>query len=170
MTKEALYLNGLYKDKLDLMIAAARRKKEGAIFYIQPHSTRAIANLRDDPPSLRSPMTLYASTSKDLSTVSYRAEIVDWRDKTRLSDEERDRISGEIEKDGYNNPGIFDFDPTEGKGRMVNLIYIRNLVKLDPPFSVSRLVKTSDERALSTNRTMAGGWSYVFELQAPGLT
>lgn len=36
MTIEALFLNGLYRDELDLMIAAARREKEGEILAFNP--------------------------------------------------------------------------------------------------------------------------------------
>ena len=44
---------------------------------------------------------------------------------------------------------------------MINLLCIQELVRLEAPFSVECLVKTSDGKPLSPRRTRSGGWSYV---------
>ncbi len=41
------------------------------------------------------------------------------------------------------------------------MLSIRNLQRLEKPFSVTDLIKISDGQPLSTNRERAGGWSYV---------
>jgi 5-methylcytosine-specific restriction protein A len=49
----------------------------------------------------------------------------------------------------------------------VNLISVIDVERLDPPFSVSRLIKTSDGKPLKTTRTTAGGWSVVYDSGTP---
>lgn len=101
---------------------------------------------------------IHASTTEKLAEVSWRADIVGWRDKTLMDPdgEEFKRIDASIRKWKY-NPGIFGVE--EG---LVNLIFIRNVVRLAPPFSVDKLIKIRDGRPLSTNKQMPGGWAYVY--------
>ncbi len=154
MKSEAFFLNGVYRSVLE-GILAAQEKAPDNIFYLQPYSTSPIANFRDDPPIPSRPTVLYASTTEDLPTVSYRAEIIGWKDKTSLDEPERQRIDREIRHWGY-DPGIYGEE-------MVNLIFIRDLVRLDPPFRVTKLIKISEGKPLSDKRSRSGGWSYVYE-------
>lgn len=161
MTDEALFLNGVYGGVLEGIIDAQKRAGADEVFYLQPFKSMAIAKFRKDPPTASSPTALYLSTTDSLSTVSYRAKVVGWKDKRRLHKSERDRIDAEIRRWRYDKSGLYDFDPKETEKRMVNLLCIQELVKLDSPFSVSCLIKTSDGKPLSANRTRSGGWSYV---------
>ena len=99
---------------------------------------------------------MYASTKEELAEVSYRADIVGWRDKTLMDPdgEEFKRIDASIRKWKF-IPGIFGVE--DG---LVNLIFLRNVVRLVPPFSVDKLIR--DRRPLSTNKQMAGDWAYVY--------
>ena len=157
MTETALMLYGLYADKMNTMITA-QLKAPGETFYVQPHSKGPIVGFLSRGPLVDPPTVLYASTTTALAEVAYRADIVGWRDKTLMDPdgEEFKRIVLSIRKWKY-NPGIFGVE--EG---LVNLIFIRNVVRLDPPFSVNKLIKIRDDRPLSTNKQMAGGWAYVY--------
>ncbi len=157
-TDAALMLNGLYGDKLDTMIAA-QLKAPGETFYVQPHSTSSIVGFLPRGPLVDPPTVMYASTTTNLAVVSYRADIVGWQDKTLMDpdSEEFKRIDASIRRWKY-NPGIFGIE--EG---LVNLIFIRNVVRLDPAFSVDNLIKIRDDRPLSTKRSRAGGWAYVYQ-------
>ncbi|MCY4411365.1 MAG: hypothetical protein OXC27_12945 [Caldilineaceae bacterium] len=157
MTDAALMMYGLYADKMNAMLAA-QRKAPGDTFYVQPHSSGPIAGFLSRGPLVDPPTVMYASTKEELAVVSYRADIVGWRDKTLMDPdgEEFKRIDASIRKWKY-NPGIFGVE--EG---FVNLIFIRNVVRLLPPFSVDKLIKIRDRRPLSTNKQMAGGWAYVY--------
>ena len=165
MTAEALFLNGVYESVLKGIIDAQKWAGPDEIFYLQPYKNQAIAKFRADPPTAYRPTVLYLSTTDKLSTVSYRAKVVGWKDKTRLDGSERARIDGEIRRGRYEERGhlgLYDFDPPREDGtRMVNLLFIQGLAKLESPFSVSCLVKTSDGKRLSPRRTRSGGWSYV---------
>ena len=160
MNAEALFLNGVYQHVLEGIVAAQRRAVREETFYLQPYKSGAIAKFREDPPTVHKPTVLYASTTDNLPTVSYCARIVGWRDKTILSKSEWYRIDGKIRRWDYDN-GLYDFEPPQPGKRMVNLLCIQQLVKLESPFSVSCLIKISDGKPLSTNRTRSGGWSYV---------
>lgn len=153
MEDVALFLNGVYKSVLD-EILSAQEKAPDDTFYLQPFKSVAMARFRQDPPTI-----LYASTTKNLAEVSYCADIVGWLDKRRMdrNGPEWKRIDESIRAGGYDT-GIYGTE--EG---MVNLVFIRRLVKLASPFSVSRLTKISDGEPLSTNRTRSGGWSYVIK-------
>lgn len=157
MTEAALMLYGLYAGKMNTMIAA-QLKAPGETFYVQPHSTGPIVGFLSRGPLVDPPTVLYSSTTTALAEVAYRADIVGWRDKTLMDPdgEEFKRIDASIRKWKY-NPGIFGLE--EG---LVNLIFIRNVVRLAPAFSVDKLIKIRDGRPLSTNKQMPGGWAYVY--------
>lgn len=164
MTDEALFLNGVYESVLKGIIRAQKEAGPDEVFYLQPYASQAIAKFREDPPTAHIPTTLYLSTTDNLSTVSYRAQIVGWKDKTGLDESERASIDGEIRRGRYEERGhlgLYDYDPQETEKRMVNLLCIQELTKLESPFSVACLIKTSDGKPLSDKRTMSGGWSYV---------
>ena len=162
MTAEALFLNGVHESVLKGIIDAQKWAGPDEIFYLQPYKSQAIARFRADPPTAYRPTVLYLSTTDKLSTVSYRAKVVGWKDKTRLDGSERARIDEEIRRGRYEKSGLYDFDPPRKDGkRMINLLFIQALVRLESPFRVSCLVKTSDGKRLSARRTRSGGWSYV---------
>ena len=102
--------------------------------FMQPFSRSAIAELRNDPPTSINPVTL--SPNEDFSKVSWGAEIIDWRDRRRLSEEERQQIDSEVR---HYNSDLFGI--VEG---MVNLLQLRSLVDLCPGFSVTELTKIRD--------------------------
>ena len=153
MEDVALFLNGVYESVLD-QILCAQEKAPGDTFYLQPFKSVAMARFRQDPPTI-----LYVSTTTNLAEVSYCADIVGWLDKRSMDKNgpEWKRIDESIRAGGYDT-GIYGAEE-----RMVNLVFIRRLVKLASPFSVSRLTKISDGDPLSTNRTRSGGWSYVIK-------
>ena len=156
MRDAALMMYGLYADKMNTMIKA-QRKVPGETFYVQPRSLSRIAGFLPRGPLVDPPTVLYASTTKKLVEVSYRADIVDWRDKRCMAPdgEEFKRIDESIRKWKYNS-GILDVEEWG-----VNLIFIRNVVRLPTPFSVDKLIKIKDGRPLSTNRK-SPGWAYVY--------
>ena len=160
MSDWALFINGIYDLVLDHMVAEHSRSPERTLF-IQPFSGGIIKRLKDNIPSPEAPVTLYASITKDLHNICYQGEVVGWEDKESVT---ADRIQ-ELE-------AIFiQYQPTEqgndeeglgihrNPGR--NLIHVRRMVKLETPFSVGELIKISDGKPLSTNRTRAGGYSCV---------
>ena len=161
MKEQALFLNGVYRSVLDEAHSAQARNPED-LLYLQPHAAGPIRNLRDDPPSERSPVKLFMSTTDDLPTVSYCADIVGWKDKSALGKTEYSEIDEKIRTGRY-DPGLYVCSPSTGKPA-INLIVIRRLFKLAAPFSVSKLTKVKGGRPLSTNRTRSGGWSYVWKV------
>lgn len=161
MESEALFLNGLYRNVLKGILAAQQRAPHGT-FYLQPHGTRTIVGLKKSPPTSQKPVILYASTTRDLQTVSYSAQIIGWKDKGNLDPAERQRIDREIREAGYNPDGLFGLE--EG---MINLIFIRSLVRLDPTFNVTELNMTRHNRPYPGTRTTSGLWSYVDKRKAP---
>lgn len=159
MKPEALFINGVFDYVLEEILRIQSVLPE-QILYLQPHSSRTMTKLRNDPPTIDDPMQLFLSTTIDLGNVCYKAEIVGWNDKRKLP-KKKHRILNEIiaalqpiEGDLYNLSNV------EG-GESANLLYIRRLQRLAVPFSVSKLRKSSDGEPLSTARTTAGGWSYV---------
>jgi hypothetical protein len=155
----ALFINGVFETVLEeiLQIQAVLPEQ---IMFLQPYAGSVMKKLSNEPPSVESPMHLFVSTTTDLATVRYQAEIVGWEDKRKLPDTKKQVINRLIavlqpdEKELYNAA-------KSGTGESVNLLYIRRLKKLDAPFSVEQLQKVSDGKPLSTSRTTAGGWSYV---------
>ena len=116
--------------------------------------------LRDNPPTVEDPVRLYASTTDELSQVSYSADIVGWEDKTKLSRSRTRELNKIIEAFQPGEDNLYDYAKTLGKPSL-NLIHIRRLIRLPAPFSVANLIKISDGKSYSTNKTQAGGWSRV---------
>ncbi len=159
MASTAIFYRGMYMDQLKRMRHIQERDKSIRLF-LQPYSRSAIAELRDDPPTSISPVTLYLSTNEEFAMVSWRAEIIDWRDKRKLSEEERQQIDKEIRH--------YDSDLYGIEEGMVNLIQLRNLVELAPGFSVTELTKIKDGGPVSEN-AFRSGWVYVKERErGPG--
>ena len=154
MRETALFMSGNYKDNLQA-IADVQAAQPEQVLFIQPHGGRRIAYLRDNPPTIDDPVTMYCSTSKKMNQVHFVGEVVGWDDKTKLSPQKRDEISEVITTKQAPEPGVYDVG--------VNLIHVRRLVRVEPPFSVAKLVKISDGKPLSTKKFTAG-FSYVHPL------
>ena len=159
MRSEALFLNGVYEEVLRDILRIQSVLPE-QILFLQPYSGRPMVRLRDNPPTVESPMRLFLSTTTDLATVSYMAEIVGWDDKRMLSDKKRRVLNRIIYCLQPTEDGVYDASRA-GDGRSVNLLHVRRLQKVEPPFGVERLIKINDGRPLSAGRTTAGGWAYV---------
>lgn len=157
--EKALFINGVFEDVLD-EIVKSQEGNPGKVFYLQPYSESSIKQLKDEPPEPNSPLPLYISTTGQLNQICYSADIIGWETKNELSEK---RLA-------FLNEHIKLFQPKEGeiyfevKGKKcVNLISIRNLLKLTNQLSTSNLIKESDGEPLKT-RTRSGGWSYVYAL------
>lgn len=162
MSNNALFLNGVYESVLKEILAVQIVLPE-QIMFLQPYSNRIIRNLQENPPSVESPMPLYISLTDDLANIHYQAEIVGWEDKRNLSDEKRKVITTFLDTFQKNESGLYNVAKS-GTGESVNLLHIWRLQKIEKPFSVSLLVKISDNQPVSTKRETAGGWSYVKKL------
>ena len=156
---EALFLNGVYEEVLEEILQIQGELPEH-IMYLQPYSSEPIVHLRDDRPSDEEPVLLYISITTDLSKVHYIAEIVGWDDKRQISPEKKNVLNRVIWALQPKETGLYDASRVEGKPS-VNLLHVRRLRKVDPPFPVSRLIKTTDGQSVSLGRTTAGGWVYV---------
>ena len=155
-----LYINGVFESVLT-EILAAQEKHPGLTCYLQPHGSSAIKRLEETQPTQESPITLYLSTSTRLDLVAYQATIIGWEDKQKMPDERRALLDKHIIQ---HQPGEECIYLKSLKGQdCVNLIHVQNLQKLHAPFSVSNLIKLSDESPYRP-RTQAGGYSYVYEL------
>lgn len=162
----AFFENGVYETVLE-EILEAQRKVPNITCYIQPYSTSPIVYLKKSNPSNSSPIAFYISTTKNLSTVEYTAEIVGWEDKKELFISGKERIkelNRHIQEYQKGEGDIYKYSDVEKTKECVNLVSIRNLRKLTIPFSVSMLTKVSDGNQLKPTRTQAGGWSEVYEL------
>jgi len=153
--REAMFYRKMYRKELEKMLAS-QEEKPGRRLFFQPHAKRTMASLRDANPNEECPVTVYFSTTDDLSTVSWQAEIVEWRNKQRLAETECPSIGREIKEVGFNE-GLFGIE----KG-MINLIRIRNLIKLVPSFHVSELIKVSDWTPPSGDPRSSYSHSYVY--------
>jgi hypothetical protein len=161
MQTEALFINGVFEEVLDEILAVQEALPEH-IMFLQPYSSDTIVHLREDTPSVGSPKRLFLSTTNNLATVQYEAEIVGWDDKCELP-KNRQRFNAIARLIWTLQPaegGLYDASRVEGKAS-ANLLHIRRLRKLLKPFQVSELIKTSDGQPISADRTTSGGWSYV---------
>jgi hypothetical protein len=107
---------------------------------------------------------LYLSTTDDLPTVSYKAEIVGWDDKGAISEDKRRVITRLIYVLQPTELGLYNASG-DGTGLSTNLLHVRRLTRVHPGFSVERLIKVADNSPISPNRTTSGGWSYVHLLE-----
>lgn len=151
MRKMALFMSGNYESNLQ-KIADVQAEQPEQILFIQPHGSRRIAYLRDNPPSVDDPVTMYCSISTDLNMVHFAAEVVGWDDKENISPQRREDIDKVINALQPGEGGVFDTG--------FNLIHVRRLVRVEPPFDVAKLVKTSNNEPLN-HKVQPGGFSYV---------
>lgn len=161
MRNEALLLNGVYRSVIEDILRIQEPLPE-QVLYLQPHSGRAMAHLRENPPSLDDPMRVFLTTEDNLQQVEFQGEVVGWDDKTELEkgNARRNAIARIIWTLQPSEPGLFDYSNTESPSR--NLLHVRRMERLKEPFSVNRLTKTSDDEPMSTERTTPGGWIYVY--------
>lgn len=156
----ALFINGIY-DAVLTDILAAQTVQGGGESFLQPYKGQVISMLRERPPTSSAPVTLYISTTENLSKICYAAEIVRWEDKRELSESRRQEVLKYLEKFQPKECNLFR--GTElGQGKAVNLITIRNLHSLKAFHPSSNLKKKSDELPLKP-RKRAGGWSEVYD-------
>lgn len=157
---EALFINGMYESVLQEIMQVQSEILEES-FFLQPYSPKRIRKLWKDPPTVETPMQLFLSTTEELATVRYEAEIVGWDDKRTLSEAKRDVLNSLITRlQPRQEGGLYNALPVK-RGQSVNLIHIRRLQFLANPYSVEQFRKTSDGKPLSSNRKTAGGWAYV---------
>lgn len=153
MSDWALFINGIF-DSVLADIVAAHSRQPGLTLFLQPFTGSPIVRLRDNMPSPEVPLTLYASTTGDLATISYTADIVGWENKRTINPARRDEVDAVLARYQHTEPGL------EGNAG-INLIHVRRMTKLETPFSVGELIKISDGKPLSANRSRAGGFSYI---------
>ena len=80
----ALFINGVFKTVIE-EIREAQEDNPQNICYLQPYKDERMHRLAEMLPNSRSPITLYVSTTDSLPEVSYKAKIVGWEDKRKLS-------------------------------------------------------------------------------------
>jgi hypothetical protein len=159
MNPEALFINGVYESVL-LEIIRVQSVLPEQVLFLQPYSSGAMAHLQAQPPTSASPMRLFLSTTTDLATVRYVGEIVGWDDKRSLAGPRwavLNRVIAALQPD---EGGLYDLS-SAARGKCVNLLHVRRLQRLEHPFSVELLRKTSDGTPISSGRATAGGWVYV---------
>ncbi len=154
-------MHGIYRKPLEDILEEQSRNPELTLF-LQPYTGRAIKRLLKNPPSPKSPVTLYASTTEQLHDVCYTAEIVGWENKLSMPPARHTQLEAIIRQYQPTEDGLYNASPTENKPSL-NLLHVRRMTKLDPPFSVTQLVKVSDGEPLAL-RTRPGGHSYVRKL------
>lgn len=165
MSDFAVYINGIFDSVLEESLDVQRELPE-EVLYLQPHKSQRMVKLAENPPSPDDPVRLLASTTDDLNTVQYAAEIIKWRNKSNLNDRQKELLDRVIKALQPNETGLY----LEAKGsKCVNLLSIRNLRYLSNPFSVNKLTNVRDNTQLS-DRTQAGGWVYVRTSVPKGVT
>jgi predicted HNH restriction endonuclease len=163
----AFFENGVYESVLEEIIEAQKQNKN-IICYIQPYSTAKIEFLSRINPSKNNPITFYISTTSNLNSVSYTAEIIGWEDKRVLFAKDADRVeelNKHINMYQADETNIYKYSDKEETKECANLISIRNLRKLSLQFSVSMLTRVNKDLPLTATRTQAGGWSEVYKLE-----
>lgn len=150
----ALFINGVYEETL-LEILKHQKATPKRHYYLQPYSPSRILLLANSYPTPETPVTLYFSLTKELNRICYRAKAVDWQDKRKLTSDDIDRLTEDIQKYQTSEGSIYLVAP-DGK-QCVNLIHIVDLEKMEPSYPVSCLNKVTDGKPLK-NRERAGGW------------
>jgi 5-methylcytosine-specific restriction endonuclease McrA len=157
----ALYINGIFEEVLSAIIES-QKSNPGLVTMLQPYNSARIKMLAEQTPTETMPVSIYISTTSLLTQVSYRANIVGWKDKRDLSADDLKDM----------NHRIATYQPAEqevylevnGK-KCVNLIFISQLERLASPIPVECFIKVKDNGPLKP-RTRSGGFSYVNEQPA----
>lgn len=154
---EALFINGVYEDVLD-EILKSQTKNPNKTFYLQPYSAFTITQLKKISPTKNTPLPLYISTTTQLNQICYSAEIIRWENKKEISHKRLVTLNNHISEFQPEEKRIyFEVDGKE----CINLISIRNIVKLTNHLSTSNLIKEKGREPLK-KRSRSGGWSYVY--------
>lgn len=152
----ALFINGVF-DSVLAEILNAQDVLHAEESFLQPHRGQAIQMLKKRAPTPSSPVRLYISTSANLNTICYSAEIIRWEDKQELSDSRRQIILRHLKK----------FQPKEAedlnKKEAANLITIRNLRRLECQPSTNFLIKVRNGEPYEPRKPPGGGWSEVYD-------
>lgn len=159
--KTALFINGVYESVLEEIVASQNGRGPSAN-YLQPYKGSVIQMLKQNPPTPRSPVNLYLSTTKNLKNISYVAQITGWQDKRELTPDEKDLVLAHLRNHQPGEIGFFS-EEEEVSDKAVNLLTIQDLRPCTSSLPTSILKKKSDELPLKP-RTRAGGWSEVFDI------
>lgn len=159
MKLHGLFIRGIYRSVLKEILRTHRTKPDFTLF-LQPYDGDPIRMLKDAPPTTRSPLRLYASTSEEPAIVSFSADIVGWEDKTTLSPSKKHKIEKIIREYQPGEKCLYDHSKVPGKPSL-NLVLVQRLVELSSPFCVTNLIKISDGKPYSPNKKSPGGWSEV---------
>jgi hypothetical protein len=154
-------MNGVFEDNL-VQILKSQKTHPGQVHYLQPYSASRIVLLANSTPTREKPITVYLSLTKTLNLVSYRAKVVGWHDKRKLDADDLTRLKLHIQKSQPSEESIFLENP-DGKP-CVNLISVTEVERMEPPFSISCLIKTKDGKPLK-NRERSGNWAVVREFR-----
>lgn len=154
---EALFLNGVYETVLEEILSVQELLPE-QIMFLQPYTSSAIKKLQEHPPSVGDPMLLVMSTTGNLTSVQYAAEIVGWEDKTQLPRDKWRLLNRLVVMLQPNEEGLYDASKDPEK-QSINLLFIRRLRRVES-FDVAQLIKTKDGTPVG-HRSTSGGWSYV---------
>jgi hypothetical protein len=154
MSDYSLFINGVYDDVLRDILAVQSVLPE-QILFLQPYAKGNIAKLAENSPTVEKPVRVFFSLTNKLNKVCYTGKLVGWHDKQALGEKELMVMNRLIYMFQRTEAGVY-MDANEK-----NLLSIWRLKKLSDPFSVSELIKISDNSPLSTDRTTSGGWSYV---------
>ena len=162
--KQALFINGIYETVLNEIIKVQKKDKD-IICYLQPYKNQVIKLLEKEQPSATKPTKLYISTTTNLNLIEYTAEIINWEDKRKLYDDNNrlNFLNNHIKEYQPNEVDIYEFSDEKKTKQCVNLLSIINLKRITNPFSVSNLIKMSDNTPYKP-RTQSGGWSAVHEV------
>lgn len=159
--KTALFVNGIYESVLKEIIGS-QQVPGGGISYLQPYKGAVIKMLKNAPPSTESPVALYLSTTSQLNKICYVAEIVGWKDKREVTDDEKAQVMDHLSQYQPGEKALFAGEDAVGK-KAVNLLMVRNVRQCTTLLPTSFLQKKSDGNPLKP-RSRAGGWSEVFDV------
>jgi hypothetical protein len=155
----AVFMNGIYESVLE-EIAVSQEQHPSDEHYLQPYTKKRIRKLHDQRPTPQQPVRLYVSTTDSLNTVSYVADIVDWKDKRGINEREWLELDRRIKERQPNEEGM-NTGGRRGSGPpSANLIAIRDLHKLAKPFPITELILEVAGRPPG-ERTTSGGHCYV---------
>lgn len=157
MSLNGIFINGVFAEVLR-DICKVQNFVPDQILYLQPFAGKRIVELSDNPPSTDSAVRLFLSLTDDLPTVRYTGEIVGWDDKRGLVGSRREIIDKVIRRFQPTEEGIY---PIVRGVECVNLISVWRMRELLKPFSVTELIKVSNNQPYSANRQQAGSWSHV---------
>ena len=152
----AIYLNGVYEDGLRQIIGVHHREPDRTC-YLQPHGSNVIKRFQEESPSNENIVPIYMSVTTNLADVTYVADVVGWRQKSELNDNEVQEMNEHIRR--YQSLEQSIYFEINGK-KPVNLILVKRLRRLRRAYPTSMIKKLSDGQPLG-QRTQSGNYSYV---------